>query len=367
MSTLDYLYKLRNMPEIEHKEFKTSAFIADRLEEFGFKVIRCVGGTTGIIGILDSGKPGKTVGIRADMAALPIDENGVIVMRHACGHDANCSMGLEAARLIMSEGIEKGKFYAIFQPAEEGTGGALSVVNSGLVDDLDELIAAHLVNNDEENGPSGTICPALYHCGAAQVHAVYHGRSAHGSKPWEGINAFEAVLLAANGLALIHGPVDKRWSVKTTKVNTGAGGINTIPDTAEIGIDVRCDDNKEMEILLSRIENVILKAGEVIGAEVDLDPLWYNPADDFSAELKDTVKQAIKETLGAEYLTEEIYSSGAEDFVDFNRIPGIKTVYMGLNANVKNGLHNFKMTYDDDVLDGAAEVMKKFVLMRLND
>ena len=366
MSTLDHLYKLRAMPEIEHKEFKTSAYIADRLEEFGYEVIRGVGGTTGVIGILDSGIPGKTVGIRADMDALPFDENGKIVMKHACGHDANCSIGLEAARLIKEDGIAKGRFFSVFQPAEEGTGGALSVVNSGLVDDLDELIGVHLLNNDEEKGPVGAICPALHHCGAAQVHAVYHGRSAHGSKPWEGINAFEAVLLAANGLALIHGPVDKRWSVKTTKVNTGAGGINTIPDTVEIGIDVRCDDNREMEILLSKIGNVINKAGETVGATTELDPLWFNPASENSTELTDTVKEVIKEVLGEEFLTEEIHSSGAEDFVEFNKIPGIKTVYIALNGHVINGLHHAEMSYDDSVLDGVAEVLKSFVIKRLN-
>ena len=364
MSVSDYLYQLREMPEIEHQEFRTSSFIAGHLKNFGYQVIEHVGGTTGVIGIYDSGKEGKTVGIRADMDALPFEENGVTVMKHACGHDANCAVGLEAARRIIECGIDSGKFYALFHPAEEGTNGALSVIQSGLIDDMDELIAVHLLNTTEESGRLGAICPAQYHCGAAQVHGVYHGKSAHGSKPWEAINALEAALAASYGLSLLHSPSDDRWSVTTTKINTGSGGINTIPDTAEIGIDVRCDNNREMEHILSKIENILQKAGEMTGASLDLEPLWFNAADELDEDLIRTVKEAVVEYLGGEYLIEPVHSSGAEDFVEYHRVLGIKSAYMAVNAHVKNGLHHPMMHYEAGGLDGAAEVLKTFVIKR---
>lgn len=365
MSTEDYLYKLRAMPEPEHREFKTSAFIAEHLKEFGFHVVEHVGGTTGVIGILDSGKPGKVIGVRADMDALPFEENGVTVMRHACGHDANCAMGLEAARLIIRDGIPAGKYYAIFQPAEEGTNGALSVINSGQIDDLTEIIGIHLLNTSEESGKLGAICPAEYHCGAAQVHGIYHGKSAHGSKPWEGVNALEAAVMAANGISSLHSPVDDRWSVKVTKINSGTGGINTIPDMAEIGIDVRCENNTEMNHILSKVERVLKKAGEMVGASLDLDPLWFNAADELDEELIETIKETVIEVLGAEYLMGEVHSSGAEDFVEYHRVLGIKSAYIGVNAHVQNGLHHPGMRYESSGLDGVAQVLRTLVIKRL--
>lgn len=117
--TLEHFNYLHQIPELGFEEHKTSAYIGDVLEAAGFQVQRNVGGTTGIVALLDSGKPGPVVALRADMDALGHIIDGRLEARHTCGHDGHSSVVLTAAEEILAEGlVKRGKLKILFQPAE---------------------------------------------------------------------------------------------------------------------------------------------------------------------------------------------------------------------------------------------------------
>ena len=131
---------LHTIPEIGMKEFKTSAYVADVLKQLGYEVETQIGGATGVVAVCDSGKPGPVLGLRADMDALGTKDGGAA---HLCGHDGHMAMLLAAAEEIMEEKlVRKGKLKLLFQPAEETSEGALSMLKGGAVDDIEILIGS---------------------------------------------------------------------------------------------------------------------------------------------------------------------------------------------------------------------------------
>ena len=138
----DYLHTI---PEKGFEEFKTSAFVLEELKKIGFEDIKTGVAGTGIIVTIDSGKEGPVLGLRADMDALEFIIDGKKTMIHACGHDGHTSMLLAAAREIHDRDlVKKGKLKIIFQPGEERLYGALRMIDSGLLDDVEEIVGMHL-------------------------------------------------------------------------------------------------------------------------------------------------------------------------------------------------------------------------------
>ena len=134
---------LHAIPEIGMKEFKTSAYVADVLKRLGYEVETQVGGATGVVAVCDSGKPGAVLGLRADMDALGTKDGGA---SHLCGHDGHMAMLLAAAEEIMKEKlVRKGKLKLLFQPAEETSEGALSMLKAVLLTILKSSSACTVV------------------------------------------------------------------------------------------------------------------------------------------------------------------------------------------------------------------------------
>ena len=140
-------------PELSFQEKRTSKIVAKKLKSYGLKVITNVG-KTGVIGILKGAKPGKTIAMRADMDALPIQETSNIPYKsindgvmHACGHDAHTAMLLGAAEVLSKKNQQiNGEIHFIFQPAEEGYGGAKFMIEDGAIDNVDEIYGMHVWN-----------------------------------------------------------------------------------------------------------------------------------------------------------------------------------------------------------------------------
>ena len=138
----DYLHTI---PEKGFEEYKTSAFVLGELEKMGFEDIKSGVAGTGIIVTIDSHKEGPVLAIRADMDALEFIIDGKKTMIHACGHDGHTSMLLAAAREIKDRGlVKRGKLKIVFQPGEERLYGALRMIDSGLLDDVEEIVGMHL-------------------------------------------------------------------------------------------------------------------------------------------------------------------------------------------------------------------------------
>ena len=159
MSEVIKHYKyLHSIPEYGFEEVKTSAYLAEKLEAAGYKVTRNVGDTTGVVAEYDSGKPGPVFGLRSDMDALAHVIDGKRTFIHSCGHDGHMSMLLTAAEEVMQKKlVKKGRVKFIFQPAEELGTGALKILESKVIDDIDILVGMHVRPGAPHHGRNGGI------------------------------------------------------------------------------------------------------------------------------------------------------------------------------------------------------------------
>lgn len=245
------VYKdLHAIPEKGWNEVKTSKYLKEALISAGFEVIDNVNNTTGVVVVLKGQEPGPVFAVRADMDALTFKINGKDVNIHACGHDANSTMVLMAALEIAKIGIKRGTLKILFQPAEEVLGGAEAIIESGLLDDVDEMVGIHLRPIHEAR--LGQATPALCHGASYCATAKVKGLASHGARPHLGINAIDAAAAIVNAINAIKINPVVPYSVKTTKLIAGGTAHNIIPDEAEMTFDLRAQTNEAMEELIKK-------------------------------------------------------------------------------------------------------------------
>jgi amidohydrolase len=366
MSTLlekyisDVFDTLHSMPEIGFEEFKTSAYIASQLKEFGYEVIEKVAGT-GVIGILDSGNPGPVFALRADMDALQFVKDGKTYNVHACGHDAHSTMVLGAAKQIMETGINKGKLYLVFQPAEEKLYGATNMIKSGKLKEIEEMVGIHL--RPIQEAKLGEATPALVHGASNRVDISVKGLNSHGARPHLGINALDAAVAITNGINAIKANPAVSHSVKATSLQAGTDTFNLIPDKAKLTLDVRAQDNEVMEDILNKVKLAVENGAKSVGAEAQVDFVGGCPAAEYSDELIDLAREAILKEFGK--TLDILVTPGGEDFHFYARDLGIKTGYVGLGANLTPGLHHPDMTFDRSALINGTNILLNIVNSKL--
>ncbi|MDT8903042.1 amidohydrolase [Anaeroselena agilis] len=350
---------LHAIPEVGFNEHKTAAYLAAELGKAGYQIRTGIGGT-GITGVLDSGVPGPVIGLRADMDALAHTVDGVEKCVHSCGHDAHCAMVLAAAEVLAEKPPAKGKLKIVFQPAEEKLDGALSMIKSGAVDDLEILFGIHL--RPIQEAKSGQATPALYHGASYIATAAIKGAPAHGARPHLGINAIDAATAVVGAINAIHlNPADS-WSVKTTKLHAGGPTLNAIPDLAEMAFDLRAQSNAAMDALLAKLPQTIENAAAAIGATADVQIRGGVPAAEYDAGLTAIAGEAIRAVLGEAGLLAPIITPGGEDFHYFTqKIPGLRSAYIGLGCNLTPGLHHPDMTFDTDALPQGVAILLEAV------
>lgn len=363
----EYLNEVYNtlhaMPEIGFEEYKTASYLASELKKYGYQVIENVGGSTGVLGILDSGKDGPVFGLRADMDALAYEIDGKMECRHTCGHDSHSAMVMAAARAAAEQGISSGKLYIIFQAAEEKLGGAMKFVESGLLNDMDEVIGIHI--RPKEDMKVGQASAAIYHSAGAPTRIRIKGLTAHGARPHLGVNAVDAAVLAVNAINAIHANPAVTYSIKVTQLMVGNGSMNIIPDTIDMAIDIRCQDNQEMELLLEKMRNAVTYAVKAVGAEIESMVSDFVPAAEYSEESKELNRQIIREVMGEEALLPDLQNPGGEDFHWFIRKLGCKAGYLALGTEASPGLHHKDMTLNVSALPAGGNMLLKAVEKRL--
>ncbi|HIU84512.1 MAG TPA: amidohydrolase, partial [Candidatus Aphodousia gallistercoris] len=181
MSELDVVKvweDLHQTPELGFQEVKTSAYIAQKLREMGYEVTEGVG-KTGVVAYLRSGNPGPCVMLRADMDALPFVIDGEHKAIHACGHDSHCAMLLAAASRLVDK-IKKGTLKLLFQPGEETLKGALSVIEDGVLDDVDMAFGLHI--RPVQDAADGQMVAAVCHTASGFFRIDVEGLSSHASR-----------------------------------------------------------------------------------------------------------------------------------------------------------------------------------------
>lgn len=359
-------------PELSFKEFKTSDFVAQTLKDFGdIEVNRPT--KTSVVGILKGGQPGKTIALRADMDALPLqEETGVDFasknhgVAHACGHDAHTAMLLGTAKVLsgMKDRLA-GTVKLIFQHAEElPPGGAQKLVKAGVLNGVDAIFGLHIMNQK-----AGTIQIAK---GAAttissRFHLTIQGRGSHGSMPQDGIDPILVGSQIVLGLNTIPSrSIDPRH---IAVVNVGAfnsGNVpNVIPETAKLGVAIRTKNKRDTEIVHRRCEEIIKGTCESYGASYNVKwvpefgMVYNDPA------LVDLVLKAARKAIGEENVSIGPASLGSEDFSAYTAVvPGCFMFFGG--GDVSDGLpfrnHNPKFNILESVMANGTRVEVQIVL-----
>ncbi len=266
-------------PELGFEENRTSDIVAEKLEDFGLEVHRGLG-TTGVVGSLRIGNSPKTIGLRADMDALPIVEGNTFDHKsrhegkmHACGHDGHTTMLLGAARYLSETRNFNGCVHFIFQPAEEGLGGAKAMVEEGLFEQfpMEAVFGMH----NSPGLPTGkfAIRPGPMMAGGAFFDIRITGNGAHAARPESGI---DPVVIAAQITMALQTIVSRNINPVDTAVVSitqihGGDAYNVIPHTASLSGTVRVFRRETMQMVEDRMRAITdgIVAGFGATAEVD--------------------------------------------------------------------------------------------------
>lgn len=356
---------LHTMPEKPFQEVKTAAYLADKLKKAGFNVTENFGGTTCVIGTLKGKEPGPVVAVRGDMDALAHMVDGQECMVHSCGHDANCAMVVTMAEEIAKTGIAKGTLKIVFQPAEETTEGALSIIKAGAVDDVDYMLGIHL-RPIQEIG-LGKAAAALKHGAAGHANATIKGKTAHGARPHLGANAIDATVAVINAVNSIKENPLEAWSIKPTRIHADNNLTNAIPDNVTFTVDIRAQTNPTTKSLLQKFQHMVetVPVGYGCTGEVTSSPIV--PGADLDEDVTDMIADVITQTMGADALVRDLSTTGGDDFHCYKAVkPTIKAGFIGLGADLSPGLHTINMNFDDNALPIGVKLLMGCVNKLLN-
>ncbi|SVC49255.1 uncharacterized protein METZ01_LOCUS302109, partial [marine metagenome] len=316
-------------PELAFDEIRTAKLVADRLKALNIDVETEVG-QTGVVGTLQSNKKGKTIALRADMDALPMQETNNIPYKsqndgimHACGHDGHTAMLLGAAEALSQNKEDlTGTVKFFFQPAEEGQGGARYMINDGVLDGVDEAYGIHLWNY-QKYGTVG-VKPGPIMAAADIFQINIHGKGGHGAAP-QGTQ--DAVLIAAHIIQTLQTIVSRNTNPLESTVVTvgqinGSYNFNIIADTVTLKGTTRAYTEENRQMIKNRMIEIIAGSEKTFGAKIDLDyEDGYPPTinDPKAAEnLLNAATKIVDDGAGYPYL-----SMGGEDFSYFlQEVPG---------------------------------------------
>ena len=365
---------LHEHPELGFQEVETALLVAERLRALGVEEIRTGIAKTGVTGLIrgraPSGQPGKTVLIRADMDALPIEEENEVDYRstapgvmHACGHDAHTAMLLGVARLLQDRREEfGGTVKLLFQPAEEGPGGALPMIEAGVLEDpaVDAVFGMHV---DQDN-PVGTselrAGPAM--AASDRFNIVIKGKGGHGAKPE---TAIDPIAIGAQIVVALQTLVSREVApVEAGVVTVGAfragEAFNVIPDTAELRGTVRTFTPENRRLLAERVEALVRGVAGAMRAEVDFTYSFGYPASVNDPAMTELVRGVAAAVIGPERVKEAPLQMGAEDFSYFlERRPGC-FFFVGSRNDEKGlvwGHHHPRFDIDEQALAVGMETM----------
>ena len=358
-------------PELGFEEVRTSGIVAEKLASWGIEVTRGLG-KTGVVGVLKGSRPGKTIGLRADMDALPMEEQTNLPyasktpgLFHGCGHDSHTTMLLGAARYLAENRDFAGTAVFIFQPAEEGLGGARAMIADGLFEKfpLDEIYGMHNAPEDEP-GRLG-IKPGVAMAGASFFDITITGRGSHAASPENSRDPLVAASSLVGELQTIVSrnvaPTD-RAVLSVTRIASGTA-YNIVPETAELAGTIRYLDRETGAKIAHRIEKIC--EGWAIAHEMEIDVKIWNVFDVLQndAALAEGVVEIAKKVLPAkDVYVKDQYVMASEDMADMLAVvPG---AYFTLGHKGDMPLHNPAFVLDDGILTQGATMFARLVQVR---
>lgn len=361
-------------PEIGFTETRTSAIVADTLRAYGVDEVHSGLGRTGVVGLIHGKRQGnRRVGLRADMDALPIHETtgldyasthaGVM---HACGHDSHTTMLLGAAKHLAATRDFDGTAVLIFQPAEEGLGGARQMLEDGLFEQFpcDEVFGMHNTPNGQP-GKVG-ICKGQAMAGAAFFDITVKGRGSHAARPSDSKDALIVAASLASELQTILSrniPAQEVVVLSVTQLHAGAA-YNVVPETATLAGTVRYFSDEMYALAAQRIQDICdgMAVMHAVEVSVELRNVFDVLINDDA--LSDAYMEAAADVVGAENCDANARPvTGSEDFADMLRVvPG---AYCTVGHAGTMPLHNPGFTLDPSILPVGASIMARVVERRL--
>jgi amidohydrolase len=354
-------------PELGFQEFRTSGIVAGELENLGIPVTTGIG-KTGIVGLIHFKQPGPTALLRFDMDALPIQEETAAPyasvnpgVMHACGHDGHTAIGLTVAKLLLSNQENlAGTVKLVFQPAEEGLGGAQAMVADGVLENPkpDFSLALHLWNDKPYGWIGITEGPAMAASETFTLHLT--GKGGHGASPHMTI---DPVLTTAHLITALQSIVSRNVDpLKTAVVSatsiSGGDAFNVIPQDITVKGTIRTFDPKVRAIVLDRFNQIATGVAESMGCQIEIEIKSITPAVINDPRITRSVLDTTSKYFGEYTINRNEITMGSEDMAYMmDDIPGCY-IFIGSN-NPEKGLdaphHNPRFDVDERSLPlGAA-------------
>lgn len=351
-------------PELSYQEEKTAAYVAERLREMGYAVETGIGGVHAVKAVLEGGRPGPTIGLRADMDALPITELTELPFKsqnpgvmHACGHDAHTAMLLGAAKALKQVQSQiAGKVAFLFQPAEEvGPGGAKYMVEAGALEGIDAVFALH-IGPGLDAGKLGFL-EGISNANSDGLRITVTGKGGHAAAPQTTV---DAVVVAGHVIVALQQIVARQVGPTQSAVVTigsvhGGTKGNIIAEQVELVGTVRTLDPKVREEMPGRIERLVNGVCEAFGATAKVEYRFGYPSCVNDAAMTDLARRAAALAVGAENVVRNEVSLGGEDFAYMlQAAPGamgrIGSAIPAAPAADRYPLHNARLMVDESAL-----------------
>ena len=377
----DYIIEQRRFfhqcPELSFEEIQTTKAIKERLEEMGIKVTTFPD-YNGLIGTIQGGKPGKTVMLRADIDALPIEEhsgesfsstNGNM---HACGHDCHISMLLGAAKILMETKEElEGTIKLLFQSAEEACYGSEYYVEKGILNGVDAIFGMHIWGTLD--APKMNLEGGGRMASCDNFKIIVEGTSAHGSAPHLGHDAVVAAASIVLNLQTFVSRMNNPLNELVISIGTVHGGqrFNIIANHVELEGTIRTYSRELCKTLEGDLNNIICKTAEALGCKATLEYKHYlNPVINEHENLNRIAQNAAVKLYGEDALTNMPKLTGSEDFANFMEvIPGFYGFIGCRNESIGAcySNHSDKFKVDESVLHRGSALYAQFAHDFLNE
>ena len=358
----EWRHHIHQNPEIAYEENNTSDFIAKKLNEFGIEVHRGFGGT-GIVGVIHGqhkGTSNKSIGIRADMDALPMSEKTNLIYSsknegkmHACGHDGHSTMLLGAAKYLAQTRNFCGTVYCIFQPAEEGgNAGAKAMINDGLFTKfhIDSVWGIH-------NWPGVPVGKAVIHKGFAMaggdiIILTIEGKGGHAAQPQFSndpiVSAGLTITALQTAISRQLNPFDQAV-LSLTKIN-GGSAFNVIPDNVSIGGTLRSTNKKTRDEMLTKIKKIASNACDINNCKVNLEIRPGYPSTINDIKSAEFASKVFEDTFGIGSLDKiEKPTMTSEDFSYMLQEKPGAYIWLGAGENSEK-LHSVYYDFNDELL-----------------
>jgi len=363
---------LHKIPEMGFLEKKTARFVADHLNTIPELEVTTGVAKTGVVGLLKTGRPGKTLIIRADMDALPIhEETGLKFasthdnMMHACGHDGNMAMALVTAGILARlKDRFSGNIKFMFQPAEEMPGGAKPMIKAGILDNphVDYSVACHLW----PDLPAGTlgVKPGILMSAGSIFKIEITGKGGHGAMPHRCVDALDTAVQVANALQRV---VSRKLNPLTPSVVTigslhAGQAANIIPEKAVLTGTTRTFSKKIDEEYPEILEQVIKGVCDSMGASYKLEFTHGYPPLESDPGMVKLIKKSMTKVVPVDRIREPESTMGAEDMAFV--LEKTKGCFFLLGTGFEGcaPLHNSKFNFDESLLLLGVETFVRFAL-----